>query len=88
MIYKEIFEHSFFSRQPLVQDPYESLIVRVQESEIPLAGTGLFAKRDIKVHTKIALYDRVSEWWFFLTCLRVATSCASSMGSNVSRSPE
>ena len=45
------------SKQPLLADPYEDLFVYVDQSLIPDAGQGLFAKVDIEAATVISFYN-------------------------------
>ncbi len=47
------------SKTPLVPDPYEDLFVFVDDSTIPEAGEGLFAKNDLEVATVIAFYNGI-----------------------------
>ncbi len=47
------------SKTPLVPDPYEDLFVFVDESLIPMAGEGLFAKADLEAATVIAFYNGI-----------------------------
>jgi len=46
-----------FCSSPLLEDPYESIFVEVGLSDIPGAGEGLFARRDIEAGTVIAFYN-------------------------------
>ena len=43
----------------LARDPYEKKTVELQESEIPGAGQGLFAIRDIPLGEVIAIFKRL-----------------------------
>ena len=45
------------SKTPQVPDPYEELFVFVDQSSIPDADEGLFAKTDIEESTVIAFYN-------------------------------
>ena len=47
------------SKQPLLADPYEDLFVYVDQSLIPDAGQGLFAKVDIEAATVISFYKSI-----------------------------
>ena len=54
---RDISTNQCISRQPLLPDPYENLFVYVDESLIPDAGEGLFAKVDIEADTVISFYN-------------------------------
>ena len=47
------------SKSPQVPDPYEELFVFVDQSTIPDAGEGLFAKLDVEESTVISFYNGV-----------------------------
>ena len=54
---RDISTNQCICQQPMLADPYEDLFVYVDESLIPDAGQGLFAKVDIEADTVIAFYN-------------------------------
>ncbi len=54
---RDISTNECICNQPLLRDPYEELFVYVNESFIPEAGEGLFAKIDIEADTVISFYN-------------------------------
>jgi len=49
------------SKNPFLRDPYEKRYVYVKESQVPLAGEGLWAKTDIKAGQLVALFNGVRQ---------------------------
>lgn len=45
------------STTPLLRDPYEHLMVYVKQSEIPMAGEGLFAKMNVQSGTLMSIFN-------------------------------
>ena len=43
--------------EPLLPDPYESRLIKVDTSKVPGGGEGLFAKVDIEPNTIVAFYN-------------------------------
>ena len=58
------------SKQPLLADPYEDLFVYVDQSLIPDAGQGLFAKVDIEAATVISFYNLFILHFYFTIFLQ------------------
>lgn len=54
---RDISTRECISKRPLISDPYEDLFVYVEESLIPDAGEGLFAKADIEANTVVSFYN-------------------------------
>ena len=48
---------AIYSRNPLLRDPYEDETVTVGDSQIPLAGEGLFARRKILRGELICMFN-------------------------------
>ncbi|XP_071743457.1 uncharacterized protein [Lepeophtheirus salmonis] len=47
------------SQNPMLRDPYECSTVVVSQSKIPYAGEGLYAKRNVRPNTLLALFNGI-----------------------------